>query len=149
MIVDTLKNIDIYKNLSDDIYQGLLFISKAKDDINTSEYQISGNARAIVSEYQTRECFERGFEAHRHVIDIQYPVIGRERIKWSPIDHMVVHIPYDSLRDRTFYKDPTQITSVDIGNGIFAIMFPYDGHSPQHFITSPELIKKITIKVSI
>ena len=39
--------------------------------------------------------------------------------------------------------------NVDIGNGIFAIMFPYDGHSPQHFIIKPELIKKITIKISI
>ena len=49
-----------------------------------------------------------------------------------------------------YFKDPSkQGTHVDIGNGIFAIMFPEDGHGPQHYVTQPELIKKITIKVSI
>jgi YhcH/YjgK/YiaL family protein len=63
---------------------------------------------------------------------------------------MNVNIPYEEENDRTFYKDPiAQGTHVDIGNGIFAIMFPEDGHSPQHFISHPELIKKATVKVSI
>ncbi|MCF8261217.1 MAG: hypothetical protein K9J12_10615 [Melioribacteraceae bacterium] len=29
------------------------------------------------------------------------------------------------------------------------IQYPTDGHSPQHFITEPELIKKITLKVKL
>jgi len=149
MIIDTLQNIHIYKNISEDIFKGLLFLEKATKDIDPGEYQISTDVKAIVSEYQTKECFERGYEAHMYVIDIQYPVTGRERIKWSPINNMSVNIPYDPVKDRTFYQDPDQVISVDIGDGIFAIMFPNDGHSPQHYITMPELIKKITIKVSI
>ena len=48
------------------------------------------------------------------------------------------------------YKNPhPQGTHVDIGNGVFAIMFPQDGHSPQLYVNKPEFIKKITIKVSI
>ena len=35
---------------------------------------------------------------------------------------------------------------MDIGNGIFAIMFPEDGHGPQHKVGKKEVIKKITIK---
>lgn len=150
MILGSLKDIDRYQSISSDIYLGLQFLASASKDIALGEYPISDNAKAIVSEYETIAEFVRGYEAHRHVIDIQYPIIGMERVKWSPIDGMDVNIPYDEIKDRTFFKNPkVQGNHVDIGNGIFAIMFPEDGHSPQHFIEKPELIKKITIKVTI
>lgn len=150
MIVGTLSNIDTYKTLSPDIYAGLQFLKNADEKIAVGEYPINEKVKAVVSEYATIENFERGYEAHNHVIDIQYPIRGMERVKWSDIKGMNVHIPYDEKKDRTFYKDPSaQGTHIDIGNGIFAIMFPEDGHSPQHYITKPEFIKKITIKVSI
>jgi len=150
MIIDNLKNIETYKGVSNDIYVGLKFLKDVTPDIALGTYSVNANVKAIVSEYETIENFDRGYEAHKHVIDIQYPVRGLEKIKWSPIDEMEVNIPYEEENDRTFYKKPSsQGTSVIIGNGIFAIMFPQDGHSPQHFIDKPELIKKITIKVSI
>ena len=150
MVIDKLDNIDIYKGLSNDIYEGLKFIKTANKNIEVGNYFINERVKAIVSEYETIENFTRGYEAHLHVIDIQYPIIGLERIKWSPINEMKVNIPYETENDRTFYKEPhNQGTQVDIGNGFFAIMFPNDGHSPQHFINKAEIIKKITIKVSI
>ncbi|NHZ85203.1 MAG: DUF386 family protein [Planctomycetia bacterium] len=150
MVVDSLKNIDIYKGLSDDIYAGLKFLQQAKPNIELGEYPINNKVKAIVSEYNTVEVFERGYEAHKHVIDIQYPIRGLERVKWSLIEDMKVDIPYDFVKDRTFFKSPSpQGTHVDIGNGIFAIMFSEDGHAPQHYVGKPELIKKITIKILI
>ena len=150
MVVDTLKNIEQYIGLSPDIYAGLQFLANAKSEIELGIYPINKNVKAIVSSYETVDKFERGYESHKNVIDIQYPIIGLERVKWSPIENMNVNIPYDESKDRTFFKDPSkQGTHVDIGNGIFAIMFPEDGHGPQHYINQPELIKKITIKVSI
>ncbi|MEO6454887.1 MAG: YhcH/YjgK/YiaL family protein [Ginsengibacter sp.] len=150
MIVDKLKNIDIYKGISDDIYAGLKFLQAATPEIEVREHYINDNVKALVFEYETVEVFERGYEAHKHVIDIQYPIIGLERVKWSPIEGMNVNIPYSEEHDRTFYKNPSpQGTHVDIGEGIFAIMFPEDGHGPQHYVNKPEMIKKITIKVSI
>lgn len=150
MVVDTLENIELYKGLSPDIYAGLQFLANAKDDILLGTYSINDNVKAIVSSYTTVDEFERGYESHKHVIDIQYPIKGLERVKWSPIKGMNVNIPYDEAKDRTFYKDPSeQGTHVDIGNGIFAIMFPEDGHGPQYKVRVKEVIKKITIKVSV
>lgn len=150
MIIDTLQNIITYRALSEDIYIGLKFLAQAETDIEIGEYLINEKVKAIVSSYETIDVFERGYESHKHVIDIQYPIIGLERVKWSPIEDMIVNIPYDPIKDRTFFHSPSpQQTHVDIGNGIFAIMFPNDGHSPQHFVKKKELIKKITIKVSI
>jgi len=150
MILDSISNIDTYKNISDDIYTGLVFIKYSNANLEPGEYLINENVKAIVSEYKTVTDFERGYESHEHVIDIQFPVRGIERVKWSPIKGMEINIPYDPAKDRTFYKFPSQQgTHVDIGNGIFVIMFPQDGHSPQHMIDESEFIKKITIKVSI
>ena len=149
MILDSIKNIEVYKGLSEDIYAGLTFLKQAGSDIAVGEYPINKNVKAIVSEYNTVPIFERGYEAHKHVIDIQYPIKGLERVKWSPIDGMSINKSYDEKKDRTFFKNPSPNgTEIIIGNGIFAIMFPEDGHSPQHMIEKPELIKKITIKVS-
>jgi YhcH/YjgK/YiaL family protein len=150
MVVDTLKNIEIYKGLSPDIYAGLKFLVNAKSNIELGVYLINNNVKAIVSSYETVDEFVRGYESHKNVIDIQYPIIGLERVKWSPIAEMEINLPYDPEKDRSFYKKPSkQGTHVDIGNGIFAIMFPEDGHGPQHKINDKKVIKKITIKVSI
>ena len=150
MILDQIGNVELYRNFSSTIYAGLKFIASVKPDIALGSYNICSGVKVLVTEYETLEVFERGYEAHRRVIDIQYPIIGLERVKWSPIKGMDINIPYDAEKDRTFYRNPSpQGTIVDIGQGIFAIMFPQDGHSPQHFIDKPELIKKITVKVSI
>lgn len=145
-----MKNIDIYKGVSDDIYAGLNFLSQASPDIELGTYVVNDNVKAIVSSYPTVECFGRGYEAHKNVIDIQFPIIGRERVKWSPIEGMEVNIPYDEVKDRMFYKKPSKYgCEVIIGEGTFAIMFPEDGHSPQYLVGKSAIIKKITIKVAI
>lgn len=150
MIFDKLENYEAYKNLSPDIYAGLKFLVEAKPDIELGTYSINERVKAIVSSYPTVDCFERGFEAHKHVIDIQFPIIGLERVKWSPIDNMVINIPYDIETDSTYYNKPApNMTEIIIGGGFFGIMFPWDGHSPQHLVGKSEVIKKITIKVSI
>ena len=76
MVVDTLKNINLYKGLSTDIYAGLQFIANANESIELGVYPINDNVKAIVSSYETVDEFIRGYEAHKHVIDIQYPIIG-------------------------------------------------------------------------
>jgi len=147
MVYDSIKNAKLYYGIHPDIEAGLKYLEQLAFDIEIGEYRVNDNVKAIVSEYETVELFERGFEAHKHVIDIQFPIIGRERIKWSNVEGMEINIPYEEEKDRTFYKQPNSTTHVDIGNGFFAIMFPDDAHGPQHYIDKPELIKKITLKV--
>lgn len=133
-----------------DIYIGLQFIAKASPEIELGTYELTKQVKILVTEYETVRVFERGYEAHRYCIDIQYPIIGYERVKWSPLHGMSEHIPYEKSKDRTFYKNPSpQGTSVDIGGGIFGIFFPQDAHSPQHCLHEPEWIKKITVKVNL
>ncbi len=149
MILDSIKNINLYFSLSNDIKIALEYLSAINEDIELGEYPVNENVKAIISEYMTKAVFERGYEAHKHVIDIQFPIVGRERIKWSNLAGMDIHIAYDTLKDRAFYKNPIEMTHVDIGDGFFAIFFPNDAHGPQYYVDKPELIKKITMKVKI
>jgi YhcH/YjgK/YiaL family protein len=149
MIADSLQFIDRYRSLPYHLYEGLVFIRDTKPDLPVGEYPVHSNIKAIVSEYQTTARFERGYEAHRRVVDIQYPLVGLEKIKWSPLNGMKVHIEYDPSRDRAFYINPVQESHVIIGDGVFGIFFPEDAHGPQHFVEKPEKIKKLTLKVEI
>lgn len=150
MILDTFCNIQSYESFSEDIFKGLVFLKDANSNISKGIYKINNRVSAIVEEYQTSFQNEFDFESHKNVIDIQYPIIGLERVLWSPLDDMKIKTPYDSENDCTYYTNPhTQATQVDIGNEIFAIFFENDGHSPKHCSIRPEFIKKITIKVRI
>lgn len=150
MIIDTFSNIDFYKRLSPDIYAGLAFLAGAKSDLEFGVHTISGKVRAIVEEYETSVGSSMLFESHKRMIDIQYPVVGVERVLWSPISEMIIDIPYDEAQDRTYFSAlHDQANHVDIGNGVFAIFFETDGHAPKHCANTPELIKKVTIKIAV
>lgn len=89
MIVDSLKNIEVYKHFSPDIFAGLKFIYNAKPDLELGIYQINKRVKAFVTEYQTVACFERGYEVYKYAIDIQYSRLetlkelnGHQSIKW-------------------------------------------------------------------
>ena len=105
MIVDSLDNKSCYKGLSKDIYLGLEYLENINSNIELGVYSISKNVKAIVENYKTQNNKEIEFESHKNVIDIQYPIIGVERVKWSPIEDMDVNIPYDKSKDLTFFKN--------------------------------------------
>ena len=150
MILDTLDNIDTYKNLSNDIYSGLQFLKKLEPDISLGSYRINDRVKVIVEEYQTESNRAFEFESHKRVIDIQYAILGVERVFWSPIKDLDIKTPYNKKRDCTIFVNPPASPSfADIGNSTFAIMFENDGHSPKHCVDAPQQIKKITVKVAV
>lgn len=68
MIFDTLDNIELYQNLSSNIYAGLVFLREATADIEIGVHIINPEVKAIVSSYETVDHFERGYEPHRNSI---------------------------------------------------------------------------------
>ena len=150
MIVDNIKNYETYRDLSPDIYEGLKYLSQIDSDIAVGTYPINEKLVCKVMEYPTVEEFKLGYEAHQKHLDIQYVLQGYECIKWSTIQSMKVKTPYDEENDAVFYENPIpHISEVVIGGGVFAIMFPQDGHACQHLVERSEIIKKLVIKVSI
>ncbi len=150
IIIDTLDNIRTYINLSNDIYSGLQFLKRLEPGISLGSYPINDRVKVIVEEYQTESNRAFEFESHKRVIDIQYAILGVERVFWSPIKDLDIKTPYNEQRDCTIFVNPPSTPGfADIGNSTFAIMFENDGHSPKHCVDVPQLIKKITVKVSV
>lgn len=150
MIVDKIDNLETYKDLSQDIYEGLKFIHTLDPNIELGVYPINEHLLLKVMEYPTVEDFKLGYEAHQKHLDIHYVLRGHERIKWSPINKMVVKTSYDEKEDAIFYEQPiVHGSDVALGDGVFAIMFPQDGHACQYYVEKCEKIKKVVIKVKI
>jgi len=150
MIYDTLNNIAFYKGLSPDIYEGLKFLQQVNSDIAVGTYQLTPNVKAIVSEYATKEVNENGYEAHRQNIDIQYLIIGNEKISCIPLEFLKETKAYQEDIDVAFYKGTTFLPSnFSLCSGYFAIFYPQDGHMPQLCVSEPERVKKVVVKVRL
>ena len=149
MIYDKIENIEIYKGLSDEIYEGLRFLKQAPDSVEVGVYEISPKFKAIVSEYETKYINENGYEAHRQYIDIQAVLSGEEHVFCLPIDKLSEIKPYRADIDAAFYATDKTPLEMEIGNGYFAIFHPQDGHMPQLCADKPLKVKKVVIKVSI
>jgi len=149
MVYDKLDNIEIYKGLSDDIYEGLTFLRDAATDIDNGIYQLNPHVKAIVSEYETKTENENGFEAHRQFIDIQALLKGEERIDFLPIEKLKETKPYSEDNDVAFYSADITPQELMIGDGYFTILYPHDAHMPQLCVNEPMKVKKVVIKVEI
>ena len=149
MIYDSLKHLELYKGLSEDIYEGLKFLRGVDADMPEGVYHINPRVKAIVSTYDTKRQNENGYEAHRANIDIQYLISGSEKIACLPVEKLVETKPYSDETDAAFYSSDIDIPSQEmlLGDDYFAIFFPQDGHMPQLCIDTPNPVKKVVVKV--
>lgn len=164
MVYDKIKNIELYKGLSDDIYAGLKYLKEMSPDIAPGTYEINPRVKAIVSEYTTKTINEHGYEAHQKNIDIQYLLKGTEKIACLPVDELQETQPYNPDTDAAFYESNLRPSTSDLRPltsdlrpltfdlrplTSFALFFPQDAHMPQLCTDTPEEVKKVIIKVKI
>lgn len=149
MIYDNISNLELYKSLSPDIYEGLKFVKDVDANIANGVYQINPRVKAIVSEYETNAENKYGYEAHKKYMDIQIKLKGLERVACLPIERMKEEQPYSEEKDAAFYSATVSPQEMTIGDGYFAIFYPQDGHMPQLCIDKPTMVKKVVVKVQI
>ena len=148
MVYDKIDNIETYKGLSEDIYEGLKFLKNASIDLACGVHEINSRVKAIVSEYETKAVNENGYEAHKKFIDIQYLLKGSEKNCCQPIERLKVIKPYKEEIDAAFYEADIPAQELMLGDGFFAIYWPQDGHMPCLKLCEIEKVKKIVVKVA-
>lgn len=149
MVYDKIDNIETYKGLSEDIYEGLKFLKNATPDLACGVHEINPRVKAIVSEYETKPVNENGYEAHRKFIDIQYLLNGIEKNCCLSVEKLKETKPYKEEIDAAFYITDKQTPELTLGDGYFAIYYPQDGHMPCLCLKKPENVKKIVIKIAL
>ena len=149
MVYDKIDNIETYKGLSEDIYEGLKFLKNASPELACGVHEISPRVKAIVSEYETKPVNENGYEAHKKFIDIQYLLKGTETKCCLPIEKLKETKPYKDDIDAAFYEADVPVQELMLGDGYFAIYWPQDGHMPCLSEDHPENVKKVVVKVEM
>lgn len=150
MVYDKIDNLETYAKISEDIRLGLEYLRDLKPEVEIGTYVLSPRVKAIVSEYTTKEVNEKGYEAHKEFIDIQYLVSGSEIIGNVPLEYLKETNAYNAEKDVAFYEG-TDVKPQELllGNGYFAILYPQDGHMPQLWVDGPGTVKKVVLKVKI
>lgn len=150
MIVDRLENRRLYDKLAHGIRLGFEYLEAFDPATPDGRYPIEGDrVFALVQSYETGPSTERPFEVHRRYIDLQYVVEGRERILRSHLVGLEVETPYDPERDAEFYHDPPASSSVLVGSGEFAILYPNDAHKSGCMAGGRDPVRKIVVKIDV
>lgn len=149
MILDTMKNKELYYKLGEGFKKGFEFIEKCKaEGIEVGKYEIDGkNVFANVQEYNSKE--EAKFESHDNYIDVQYILKGNEMMYWEARNKCEEMIEYNPEKDVTFYKDTEEAVALIVNEDEYAIFFPEDVHKPGMKIKESLPVKKIILKVHI
>ncbi len=149
MVYDKIDNIETYKGLSEDIYEGLNFLKNATPELACGVHEINPRVKAIVSEYETKPVNENGYEAHRKFIDIQYLLKGTEKNCCLSIEKLKETKPYKEEIDAAFYETDVLVQEMMLGDGYFAIYWPQDAHMPCLSVDGAEKVKKVVVKVEM
>ena len=148
MIIDNIKNLELYSELDKNIYKALLFLKKSSfDKFKDGRYEIDGNnIYATVSRYKTKPIENGKWESHKKYIDVQFIADGKERIGYSNLSVMAVKENYIEEKDIQFLEGGGDFFTA--GKNTFVILFPQDVHMPG-ISTNNQLsdVTKVVVKV--
>ncbi len=148
MIVDVLKNKELYYGIHKNIKPAMEFIEKAvAENLEVGRYELDGkNLFALVQEYDSKT--DAKWEYHRKYIDIQFIVSGKEIITWDNIKNVPDGVEYNEEKDIAKF-DMDGGTDVVMEAGYYSILYPQDLHQPGRVFDKVEPIKKIVVKIAV
>jgi len=148
MIIDALANMELYQDFNEKIYNALTFLKETDvAALPVGRYDIDGDTIfALVQEYETKPLEQCRWEAHYNYTDIQYVVMGGEKMGYANIAGTVK--TEDRPAEDVYFLDADG-DQFQVKEGFFAIFTPQDAHMPGIAISEPKHIKKVVIKVAL
>ena len=149
MVVDTIENAHLYKDLGDKIKRAFEYLEATDFELLASgKYNVDGeDIFAIVNKYETKDKSDCEQEAHRRYIDIQYIIKGSELFGYTPLTNQLPITDYNAENDFAVYKE--ELSYLKLEAGMFIIFYPTDIHQPEVRVYEPMLVKKVVVKVRI
>jgi len=149
MIIDQLKNANLYYGMNKKIATALRFLEENNlSAMSSGRYAVDGDdIFALFQSYITKDIQECKWEAHRRYIDVQFILQGRERMGYSGLEKMEVVQDYDEETDVAFFDGNGDMFTVS--SGYFVIFMPDDVHMPSIAADTSEPVKKFVVKIKI
>ncbi len=152
MIVDTITNIQIYKNI-------IPLLVQVKNYIKTNNLQnmktgkhtiITDELYVIISDYETKPSSLVVWESHRKFLDLQLVISGNEILYYTPRNILKVKQEYNETDDYMLYETDDGIYSgIILESGNFCILYPDDAHRPGCSCNTISPVKKAVFKIKI
>lgn len=149
MILDLFESASIYAPISPRIARAFAWMRETDvAALPAGRHTIEGDAVfALVQAITTKPYAQGVWEAHRRYLDIQAPLTGEECIGYAPLGALSVTQAFDEAKD--FCLLSGQGTLQRLRPGMFALLWPQDGHMPGIAAGEPMAIKKVVIKVLV
>lgn len=150
MVLDNIKNCEIYYGMHPEFKKAFDFIKKAVEEkYEIGRYEIDGEKMyALVQVYDTLNLDETFYEGHEKYIDIQY--VGGNYEAFGVIDRSKATIKdeYNKDKDVAFFEKSEDASYVVANDGDFCIFYPQDIHCPKvAHNNTPVTVNKIVVKV--
>ena len=148
MIVDSIKNAELYYSLSPRIKQAFDWLAKTNVlALEAGRHDIDGdNLFVNVMDVELKPREAAALEVHDRYIDIQIMVGETEEYGWS--ERCDCHSPREEFnreRDVQFFTDEPQMF-FSLNERQFAIFFPEDAHAP---MLGEGAVRKLIFKLLI
>ncbi|MBE6197709.1 MAG: DUF386 domain-containing protein [Rikenellaceae bacterium] len=148
MIVDSIKNAELYYSLSPRIKQAFDWLAKTNvSALEAGRHDIDGdNLFVNVMDVELKPREAAALEVHDRYIDIQIMVGETEEYGWS--ERCDCHSPREEFnreRDVQFFTDVPQMF-FSLNERQFAIFFPEDAHAP---MLGEGAVRKLIFKLLI
>ena len=152
MIAGNKKDIEKFMPyVSERLGMALKYIAETDfTKVENGEYHLDGDKVLVrVDRYTTEQKDNKKPESHNAYIDVQYLGEGTEKIYYAAKSeqHKVIE-DYAADRDLLFYADAGEKDSVTLGDGVYAIFFPWELHRPGcHAVHGGCPVQKVVVKV--
>ena len=147
MIIDSMKNIGVYKPILKGLDAGLAAVKALGEHPEVGKYTFDGGY-FMVQEGLTKPVSEGDFEAHRKYIDVQMILEGCETVGWADIDDLTESVAYDENKDKIMYAGEVRHCNL-IRPGMFWAAFPEDGHKACRHVEEQNTYRKIVMKLPV
>ncbi|WP_158995863.1 YhcH/YjgK/YiaL family protein [Mucilaginibacter sp. L196] len=105
------------------------------------------NAYASITHDPSKTLENAKWESHQKYIDLQYVIIGEEKIGVAPVSTATVINPYNPAKDAANYTaDGTYYLATP---SQFFLFFPPDAHRPNIKVDGYDTVKKLVIKIKV
>ena|GEM_PF-1449827 len=148
VVVDDIRNADLYYALAPGIERGLRFLASSDfSDMPAGRQELGDGVYVMVTDYLTIPREKKHFEAHQKYADIHYVARGAEVIGYARVEALHVVEKYDPAKEAAFLEGSGSFVTEQPGT--FMILFPGEAHIPGCPVGSPDAVRKVVVKVPV
>ena len=147
MILDCLDNIEAYRGIDPNIYEGLELLRTAVTSLPEGRYSTENEALYYMIQAYDTKLENNTPEVHIKYADIQFIISGQEMIGIGDISEMT---SLEEHPDRDLYLYQGSMDYITLSAGKFAVFWPQEPHAPAIAVNGqPETCRKCVVKVRI